>query len=588
MGFLKQVLATFIGVCIAAVVLFVIMLIFIGVLIQQTTSPQKAAAVPANSVLYISLNHAIVEKTENNPFEELNIPIYGGERSIGLNDILRRIQSAKTDDNIKGIYLNPTTVGVGFATLKAIRDALADFKESKKFIVAYSDAYSQKAYYLASVADSVYLNPQGSLDFRGLSSSVVFLKDALDKLGVDMQVIKVGTYKSAVEPFLRNDMSPENREQVTSYLQSIYENFLLGIADGRKLEKDSLRTLADAYLIRNAEDALKYRFIDKALYKDQLLSELKRRLAVDEDKDISAVSLLSYTGGLETSSAKDRIAVLYAYGEIVDGEGNFSNIGGDRISRELRKLRRDKDVKAVVFRINSPGGSALASDIIWREVELTRREKPVIVSMGDYAASGGYYIAAAADSIFAEPTTLTGSIGVFGIVPNFKGLLNNKLGIHVDEVSTGKFSSLMTDPDRPLTAEERALIQTEVDRVYATFVARVADGRQLSTAGVDSIGQGRVWSGAQAVSIGLVDRLGNLQEAILAAATKADITNYKVVELPEKEDPFAQLFSTSKDKIKSWILKDKIGEYEKYLIDVKQLLTNTGIQARIPYTVEIY
>jgi len=411
--------------------------------------------------------------------------------------------------------------------------------------VAYSDAYSQKAYYLASVADSVYLNPQGSLDFRGLSSSVVFLKDALDKLGVDMQVIKVGTYKSAVEPFLRNDMSPENREQVTSYLQSIYENFLLGIADGRKLEKDSVHSLADAYLIRNAEDALKYRFIDKALYKDQLLSALKRRLAVDEDKDISAVSLLSYTGAAEASSAKDRIVVLYAYGEIVDGEGNFSNIGGDRISRELRKLRRDKDVKAVVFRINSPGGSALASDIIWREVELTRQEKPVIVSMGDYAASGGYYIAAAADSIFAEPTTLTGSIGVFGIVPNFKGLLNNKLGIHVDEVSTGKFSSLMTDPDRPLTAEERALIQTEVDRVYATFVARVADGRQLSTTGVDSIGQGRVWSGAQAVSIGLVDRIGNLQDAILAAATQADITNYKEVELPEKEDTFAQLFSTS-------------------------------------------
>ncbi len=587
MGFLKQVLATFVGVLIAAVILFLGILFFIGVLIQQSTS-SKVVAVKPNAVLYINLEHAVVEKTENNPFEELNIPIYGGKRSIGLNDILARIESAKTDDNIKGIYLNPSTVGVGFATLKAIRDALVDFKESKKFIVAYSDVYSQKAYYLSSVADDIYLNPQGSLDFRGLSSSVVFLKDALDKLGVDMQVIKVGTYKSAVEPFLYNEMSPANREQVTSYLQSIYDSFLLGIAEARGLDKDSLVYIADEYLVRNADDALKYGFIDKKLYKDELLSELKLLLSLDEDKDIPLVSLLSYTGKKETSSAKDKIAVLYAYGDIVDGEGSPDNIGGDRISRELRKLRKDKDVKAVVFRINSPGGSALASDIIWREVELTKKEKPVIVSMGDYAASGGYYIAAAADSIFADPMTLTGSIGVFGIIPNFKGLLNDKLGIHVDGVSTGKFSALMADPDRPLTAEEKAIIQMEVNRVYATFVDRVANGRRISTAHVDSIGQGRVWTGEQAVEIGLVDRIGSLQQAIVAAGTKAAIKAYKVVELPEKEDPFTALFSNSKDKIKSWILKDEIGEYSRYWLDMKQILTNTGIQARMPYKVEIY
>ena len=587
MEFLKQVLATLTGVLIAAVILFFGIMVFIGALVQQSTQT-KTASVSANSVLYINLNHAVVEKTESNPFDELNIPIYGSERSIGLNDILARIKAAKTDDNIKGIYLNPSTVGVGFATLKAIRDALLDFKESKKFIVAYSEVYSQKAYYLASVADDVYLHPEGSVDFRGLSSSVVFLKDALDKLGIDMQVIKVGTYKSAVEPFMLNEMSPANREQVTSYLHSIYNNFLSDIASGRQVDKDSLRHIANEYLIRDADDALQYKFVDKKLYKDELLNELKLLIGIDEDKDIPAVSLLSYAGKKETGSAKDKVAVLYAYGDIVDGEGDGTNIGGDRISRELRKIRRDKDVKAVVLRVNSPGGSALASDVIWREVELTKQVKPIVVSMGDYAASGGYYISAAADSIFAESTTLTGSIGVFGIIPNFKGLLNNKLGVYVDGVSTGKYSSLMADPDRPLTAEERAIIQKEVDKVYTTFMERVANGRKITVAQVDSIGQGRVWTGEQAVQLGLVDKVGNLQQAITAAANKAELKDYKVVELPEKKDPFANLLSTSKDKIKNWMLEDEIGEYQRYLIDLKKVLTNTGIQARIPYTVEIY
>ncbi len=587
MAFLKQVLATLTGVLIAAVILFFGILVFIGALVQQS-SQTKTTSVSPNSVLYINLDHAVVEKTESNPFDELNIPIYGGERSIGLNDILARIKAAKTDDNIKGIYLNPSTVGVGFATLKAMRDALLDFKESKKFIVAYSEMYSQKAYYLASVADDVYLHPEGSIDFRGLSSSVVFLKDALDKLGVDMQVIKVGTYKSAVEPFMLNEMSPANREQVTSYLHSIYGNFLSSIAKGRQLDKDSLHHIANEYLIRNANDALHYKFIDKKLYKDELLDELKLLVGIDENKDISAVSLLSYAGKKETSSAKDKVAVLYAYGDIVDGEGNGTNIGGDRISRELRKIRKDKDVKAVVLRVNSPGGSALASDVIWREVELTKQVKPVIVSMGDYAASGGYYISAAADSIFAEPTTLTGSIGVFGIIPNFQGLLNNKLGVHIDEVSTGKYSALMADPDRPLTAEERAIIQKEVNNVYSTFMDRVATGRKITVAQVDSIGQGRVWTGEQAVQLGLVDKIGNLQQAVAAAATKAKLEEYKIIELPEKQDPFANLLATSKDKIKNWMLEDEIGEYQRYLMDIKKMLTNTGIQARIPYMVEIY
>lgn len=586
MSFIKQVLATITGILITSIILFFLFLVFIGVLVQQSSQPTTVVA-PAKSVLYLSLDYKIVEKTESNPLGDLNLPLYNVEKSIGLNDVLARIKAAKTDENIKGIYLNPSTVGMGFASLKAIRDALLDFKESKKFIIAYSEGYSQKAYYLSTVADSVYLNPQGSLDFRGLSSSVVFMKEAMDKLGVEMQVIKVGTYKSAVEPFILNEMSDANREQVTSYLGSIYNSFLADISQARKQSVDSLKSIANEYLIRNADDALRYKFIDGKIYKDELLSKLKKRLDLAEDKDISSVSILNY-GGSPASTSGAKIAVLYAYGDIVDGEGSMGQIGGDKISRELRKLRRDKDIKAVVLRVNSGGGSALASDIIWREVELIKKEKPIVVSMGDYAASGGYYIAAAADSIFAESTTLTGSIGVFGLIPNFKGLLNNKLGIHIDEVSTGKFSSLMGNPDKPLTAEERSIIQMEVNRTYSTFMERVANGRKMNVQAVDSIGQGRVWTGQQALELGLVDAIGNLQRAVASAATKADLKDYQIVELPEKTDPFASILSSSKDRVKMWLFGEELGDYQKYLLDVTKVLKHTGIQARLPYQIEIY
>lgn len=585
MNFLKHIFATIIGVLITFTLIFVVLLMIMGALVQQSASP-SSDPIPASSVLYLSLDHTIVEKTESTLLGDLNLP--GMSKTIGLNDIVARIKAAKSDDNIEGIYLNPTTVGVGFASLKVIRDALIDFKTTKKFIVSYSDMYSQKAYYLASVADKLYINPQGAIDFKGLSSSVIFMKDALDKLGVEMQVVKVGTYKSAVEPYLLNEMSPANREQVNSYLNSTYTSFLNDIAEQRKIAADSLRHIANEYLIRNADDALTYKFVDGKLYKDELLTELKKRIGIDKEKDISAVSILDYKPKINTGKGKEKIAVLYAYGAIVDGEAEVGSIGGDKLSRELRKLREDDEVKAVVLRVNSPGGSALASDIIWREVELTRKVKPIMVSMGDYAASGGYYIAAAADSIFAEQNTLTGSIGVFGVIPNFKGLLNSKLGVHVDGVSTGKFSSLMAEPDRPMTAEERAIVQLEVDRVYQTFTQRVASGRKLSVERVDSIGQGRVWTGSQAVDLGLVDRIGNLETAILAAAKKAKITEYSLVELPKKEDPFASLLTTSKDKIKTWLFADEFGDYQKYMFEMKNILRHTGMQARVPYTLEIY
>lgn len=587
MNFFKQVLATIVGIVLSSLVLVFCFAVFIAALIQQS-SQDTAQPAPANSVLLITLNHNIIEKTESNPFGDIDLPYMGVEKSIGLNSIISKIRSAATDNNIKGIYLQLANVGTGYASMEAIRSELLEFKKSGKFILAYSDMYSQKAYYLASVADKVYVNPQGGLDFRGLSASTVFFKEALDKLGVDMQVIKVGTYKSAVEPFLLNAMSEASREQVSAYVNSIYTSFLQDIAADRGIAIDSLRHIADNYLIRNPGDALEYKFVDALLYKDEVLEKLKTLLGITEGKKLPFISLLKYADQPSSSNSSDEVAVLYAYGEIVDGEGTIGQIGGDKISRELRKLRENDKVKAVVLRVNSGGGSALASEIIWREVELIRKSKPIMVSMGDYAASGGYYISAAADSIFAEESTLTGSIGVFGMVPNLKNLMNTKLGIHIDEVNTGKYSGMMHNFTKPLTAEEIAIIQMQVNTVYQTFMERVSIGRNLSIAQVDSIGQGRVWTGKQALEIGLVDKIGSTDAAISAAVSKAGLTDYKVVEYPSTEDSFLSLLSSSKDKIKLWFLKEELGEYRKYIMDVKTVLEKSGIQARLPYSVELY
>lgn len=587
MNFFKQVLATIVGIIVSSLVIVFCFVIFIAALIQQS-SKDTAKSAPANSVLLITLDHDVVEKTESNPLGDLDLPYWGIEKSIGLNGIISKIRSAAKDDNIKGIYLQVSNVGVGYASLEAIRSALLEFKASEKFILAYSDVYSQKAYYLSAVADKLYLNPQGILDFRGISASTFFFKEALDKLGVDIQVVKVGSYKSAVEPFLLNEMSEASREQVESYVNSIYDSFLQDIASDRNIAIDTLRYVADNYLIRNADDALKHQFVDGAIYKDEVLNELRTLLDVKEGRKIPFISLLKYAELPSDNKSTDEVAVLYAYGNIVDGEGTVGQIGGDRFSRELRKLREDDRVKAIVLRINSGGGSALASEVIWREVELARESKPVMVSMGDYAASGGYYIAAAADSIFAEESTLTGSIGVFGMIPNLKKLLNNKLGVHIDEVNTGKYSGLMQNFAKPLSAEERAIMQLRVNSTYQTFMERVAEGRKLSIAAVDSIGQGRVWTGKQALALGLVDRIGNTDAAISAAVSQADLTAYKVVEYPKVEDSFLQMLSTSKDQIKLWFLKEELGDYRKYLMDMKDILNKSGVQARLPYTVELY
>lgn len=586
-SFFKYVLATITGVIVSTVLLFFIFLGIIGVMINSVSS--KDTATPSNAVLLIDLDHIVTEKTEPNPFEGLEIPGYGENRSIGLNDLLSRIKAAEADDNIKGIYLNVSGVNTGFATMRALREALLEFKSSEKFILSYSDVMSQKGYYMNSVADEIYLHPQGTLDFRGLATSVVFFKDALDKLGIDMQVLKVGTYKSAVEPFMMNSMSDANKEQVSSYLHSIYDYFLTDISGSTGLSKDSLTNIADGYQVRLPEDAKRLGMVDELLYKDQVLAKVKEKLDLNEKKDIPVVSILDYKNqGNKGKAGGDRIAVLYAYGSIVDGEGTDGQIGGDNLSRELRELREDDRVKAVVMRVNSPGGSALASESIWREVELTKNVKPMVVSMGDYAASGGYYIAAAADSIFADPTTLTGSIGVFGMIPNFQKMFNNKLGIHFEAVKTAKFADMDVDMDRPLSEEEKSIIQGGVDRVYQVFMQRVASGRKMEIAEVDSLGQGRVWTGAQAVELNLVDRVASLDEAVGAAAQMANLENYRISEYPRQKDPFASLLSNSEDKLKTWLMKKELGEYANYLMEMKRVAEQSGIQARIPYLVEIH
>lgn len=586
-SFFKYVLATITGILVSFVILFIVFMGIIGAIISSASSDQEVV-VKSNSVLFLSFDYEITERSEANPLGSLNLPGYT-TKSIGLDDILERIRYAATDGNIKGIYIDAGSIGTGFASLKEIRDELQTFKKTGKFVVAYNAGYNQKAYYVASIADKVYVNPQGTVDFRGLASSTMFYKDLLDKVGVEMQIVKVGTFKSAVEPFFLNQMSDPNRLQVSSYLGSIYDTFINEISASRKIAADSLKAIADGYLVRNADDAVRYKLADAKLYKDELLSDLRKRLHLGEKEEIPFVSLLDYNKKIKSDVSSSEIAVLYATGEIVDGEGKGpGEIGGDKLSRELRALREDDAVKAVVLRINSPGGSALASDIIWREVVLTKKVKPVIVSMGDVAASGGYYIAAAADSIFAEPTTITGSIGVFGVIPNFQNLMNNKIGVHYDGVKTAKFADLMTTFDRPLTAEERDIIQKEVDKVYTTFTGVVAGGRKLSVAAVDSIGQGRVWTGMQGVNNKLVDRLGNVETAIRAAAKKANLSKYKVAQYPEKEDPFTSILNNSKEKVQAWVAREQMGEYYRYFDVIKKATAQSGVQARLPYTVEIY
>ncbi|MFF5380182.1 signal peptide peptidase SppA [Pedobacter suwonensis] len=580
--FFKYLFASMLGFFLSIIIVFVICFIVVMGLVSSIDT-DKTITVSNNSVLFLNLDQAITERTPKKTFG--NLPIVGGDEkdAIGLNDFLKALQKAKTDDNIKCIYLNVSSPNAGFATLREVRNALVDFKKSHKKIIAYSEVYTQGAYYLASVADKVYLNPEGALEFKGFSSELTFFKGTLEKVGVEMQVIRVGNYKSAVEPFILDKMSDYNRKQVTAYVGGLYNTFLSDIAESRNIQKDSLYNIADNYKIRQPQDAVIFKMIDALKYKDQILEELKGLSGRTRGENIRSVSINDYAkNNSDTGEGKDKVAVIYANGEINGGEGSDNQIGSERISRAIRKARLDDDIKAIVLRINSPGGSALASDVIWREVVLTRKEKPVIASFGDVAASGGYYIGCAADSIFVQPNTITGSIGVFGIIPNFQNLMTNKLGITFDGVKTGKYADIMAT-NRPMTEGERFIIQNELNRVYSGFVSRVADGRKKSKAYIDSIGGGHVWIGTDAVQIGLADRIGGFKDAIKAAAKKAKLKNYKVVEYPDVIDPWKSLLDEGTDKIKTYYTKQELGDNYMLYQQMKKVMASSGIQARMPF-----
>jgi len=585
-SFFKYVLATIVGIIVAFFLIIFISLGIIGGLVHSIGSDEPVT-VADNSILTISIPYTIDERTNKGILNSISFWELDNGR-IGLNDILTRIKVAETDDKIKGIYLDLSSITGSFATLEEIRNALIHFKTSKKFIVAYSEYYSQSSYYLASTADKIYLYPEGLLEFTGLSSQSIFFKGALDKLGIEAQVIKVGTYKSAVEPYILDKMSAANREQVTSFLGSIYSHYLDEISLSRKIPTDSLFNIADKLKIQDAKDAVTYGLVDATKYKDEILAELRSRLKVEKDTKINSISIEDYNVQDKSipKNSNDRIAIVYAVGEIVPGEGNDQQIGSEKISRAIRTVREDEKVKAVVLRVNSPGGSALASDVIWREVVLTKAVKPIIVSMGDLAASGGYYISAAADSIFAQPNTITGSIGVFGIIPNFQRFFNDKLGITFDVVKTAEFADLGAF-DRPLTAQEQSIIQRSVNKIYYTFTQNVADGRKKERSYIDSIGQGRVWTGSQAIELGLVDRIGGIEDAIKSAAKKANIQEYSLVSYPSQRDPLKALFNRSGRQISLWFTKQEMGLAFPVYQQVRETMQQSGIQARIPYTIDI-
>ena len=582
--FFKFVFASMVGIILSSILLFVIFIASIGALVS---SSNDNVIVAENTILHVNLNVPIVERGSTSPLDDLDLGPFKGDKTLGLDNILKSINHAKSDDNIKGIYLDVSYLVTGFASIEEIRDALIEFKKSGKFIIAYSEVYSQGAYYLASVANKIYLNPQGILELKGFSSEIMFLKGALEKLDIEAQIIKVGTYKSAVEPFILDKMSDANRLQTKELLGSMYNHFTAQISASRKIPQDSIIAIADGLKSRSPEDAVKYKLVDALKYKDEVLDELKAKTGIDKKKNLKTVSISDYAKTVSnTSTASDRIAVIYANGEINSGEGDENTIGSEGISKALRKARLDDKVKAVVLRVNSPGGSSLASDVIWREVLLTKKVKPIIVSMGDYAASGGYYIACAADSIFAEPNTITGSIGVFAIVPNMKGFFNNKLGLTFDGVKTGQFADL-GNISRPLTAPEKMILQREVNRTYSDFTKIVANGRKISQTYVDSIGQGRVWTGEQALKLKLVDRIGHLEDAIASAAKKAKIKEYKIVNYPEIKDGLLGFLDDSEDKIKIYMVKQELGVSYPYYQKVKKVMNIKGLQARMPYEIEI-
>lgn len=584
--FFKIVFATIVG---QILLFFIGMFFLIAIAASLGSSDKEGVSVDENSVLRMSFGGEIKERTGDNPFEDLDIPGFDNASTIGLKEVLATIEYAKNDPNIKGIYLDFGTVSGGFASLQEIRDALVDFKKSKKFIIAYNSICTEGAYYLTSVADEIHLNPEGMIEFNGLSTEIMFLKGTMEKLEVKPEIFKVGDFKSAVEPLFLDKMSDANRQQTTSFLNSIYNYYLQNVATSRGIEMSRLKLISDSMLVRNAADALNYGLVTNLSYYDEVEKALKNKLKIGESTKIKFVNYSKYKNNVkvEEGSSKNKIAVIYAEGDIVDGKGEDGQIGGESLSATIRKARLDDKVKAVVLRVNSPGGSALASDIIWREIVLTKEVKPVIASMSDVAASGGYYISMACDTIVAQPNTITGSIGVFGVMFNLENMLKNKLGITTDRVTTGTFSDAGS-MNRTMTDFERRIIQGEVEKVYDVFTSKAAKGRNMTQDELKKYASGRVWSGTEAKEVGLVDVLGNIEDAIAIAAKKANLgKDYKIKAMPGEKKFIDQLMNKGEEGVETYFAKKHLGDLYPYTQALKKLQQMEGIQARLPFDVTI-
>jgi len=586
MKFLGNVLATIVG-------LFVFfMLLFFGIILVGAVFSGGSDEVPVenNSVIELDLSEIKNDYAGKFNFKDFD---YFEVKHDGLSDVIRAIDEAKTDDNIKGISILNDESDLGMAQLKALRDELEVFKKSGKFVYAYSNMYSQKEYYLNSVANTVYINPIGELDFKGLSSEVLFFKDFQEKSGLKMEVIRHGKYKSAVEPFLENEMSPANREQVLALLNSVWNSMVTDISKSRNVSVSQLNTIANGLLARTPEMAKAQKLVDVIAYEDEYHNAIRKAIKVDSDEDYNKIDIKDYADNVaktvKENSSKDKIAIIYAQGEIGNGEGDLNIIGEGSMRRSLQDARKNENIKAIVLRIDSPGGNALTSDLIWREIELTKKVKPVVVSMGNYAASGGYYLACNANKIFAEANTITGSIGVFGTLPNFSKLID-KVGIHVEQVNTHD-NAAEYSVFKPLDEKFRIVTQESVERIYNTFINRVAAGRKMTFAQVDAIAQGRVWSGTEALNVGLVDEIGGMDAALKEAAKLAKISTYKTQNFPQYEKSFDDLLTNLGlpfFKTKENFIKEEVGvENYKIIEQIRKMNTKKGTQILMPFEINI-
>lgn len=583
MSFLKSVLSTVVGLVIFSIVASILFISFIAGIVAM--SEEKAPEVEPNSVLTVSLSGSIMERVPEDPFKEL-FP-ESSDNNLELLNTLAAIKKAKEDDNIKGIYLKHGGISGGYSSFHEIRSALEDFKSSGKFIYSYAEYMSEGNYYIASVADQIYLNPVGDLEFNGLSANITFFKGLLEKLDIEAQIFRVGTYKSAVEPFFRKDMSEANKEQTTSFINDIYDNYLKVVSQSRNIEFAELKEISSKMKVREPEDALNFGLITAVGYENEALSKIKMELGLEEDDDINSVGLSGYIKTLNQKYSSSKVAVIVAEGEIVSGKGDISQVGSQTFVKAIREARESKRVKAVVIRINSPGGSALASDVMWNEIMLTKKVKPVIASMSAVAASGGYYMAMPCDTIVAQPMTITGSIGIFGMIPNMGGFLENKLGITNDGVSTGEFSNLYR-VSSALTDEEKHIIQTSVEQGYETFTSKAAEGRGMRLEDLKEVASGRVWTGSQAKEKGLVDVLGSYQDAVQLAADAADLgDDYQVIYSPKLKTMWEEILGSVADEAEARILQNKYGTMTEYIEKIKALESYKGIQARMPFELEI-